>query len=188
MTTEPPLEFPRAQQARAPGDTYRILFLDSAGHVELLKTTCKDVGFVVVGAETIAEAMAFLEGKNHVDVIVCAAHLESESMFAFLRHVRAHPTHATSMFLILSLEAGALGTFIDRSAARAGVALGANAYAIMPTFDALALVAHIRELQPGIPTLLQVETPDEKLSRSRAATRDSVRLARARSEGERGEE
>ncbi|MES2639411.1 MAG: hypothetical protein V4850_07995 [Myxococcota bacterium] len=188
MTTEPPLEFPRAQQARGPDDTYRVLFLDSADNVELLKATCKEDGFVVVGSETIAEAMLFLEGKDHVDVIVCAAHLESESMFAFLRHVRAHSTHATSMFLILSLEAGTLGTFLDRSAARAGVALGANAYAIMPTFDALALLAHIRELQPDIPTLLQLETPDEKLSRSQAATRDAVRLARARSGGERGEE
>jgi hypothetical protein len=38
----------------------------------------------------IEEAFAFLDGKDHADVIVCAAHLEEESMFEFLRRV-FHP-------------------------------------------------------------------------------------------------
>jgi len=155
MTHEPELEYPSAHDARAPQDTYRILFLDNPAQVERLKEVCKDDGYVVVGAETLLTAMAFLEGKDHVDVIVCAAHLESESMFDFLQRVRAHALHAKTMFLILSLEASATGSRLDRSVARAGIALGANAYAIMPTFDAAALLAHIRELRPAIPMLQQ---------------------------------
>src|SRR5688572_24303782 len=89
MTDEPDLEYPAAGTARAPEDTFRVLFLDSPAQVERLKEACKDVGYVVVGAETSLEAMAFLEGKNHVDVIVCAAHLESDSPFEFLQQVRA---------------------------------------------------------------------------------------------------
>lgn len=155
LATEPPLEYPSARKARAPEDTFRLLFLDDPEQVDRLKEAGKDAGYVVVGAETISEAMAFLEGKNHVDVIVCGAHLEGESMFAFLAHVRAHAAHAKSMFLILSLEPGPHGAFLDRSAARVGMALGANGYAIMPVFDPAALIAQIRELQPDVPTLQQ---------------------------------
>ncbi len=162
MTTEPPIEYPSAEQALAPGETFRILFLDSADQIERLKGTCKDVGYVVVGAETISEAMAFLEGKNHVDVIVCAAHLEVESMFAFLQHVRNHALHTRSMFLILSLEAGPHGAYFDRSSARAGVALGANAYVVMPVFDPVELIAQIRALLPAVPVLQQAASPEEK--------------------------
>ncbi|MES2644542.1 MAG: response regulator [Myxococcota bacterium] len=162
MATEPPLEYPLAQDANAPHDTFRVLFLDKPEQIERLKETCKQEGYVVIGAETIATAMAFLEGKNHVDVIVCAAHLETESVFAFLQHVRGHALHAKSMFLILSLESGQHGAYLDRGAARAGMALGANAYVVMPVFDEKALIAQIRQLQPDVPTLQQSATPDEK--------------------------
>lgn len=164
MATEPPLEYPNPEDARAPEDTFRLLFLDQPEQVDRLKDACKDAGYVVVGADTIAEAMAFLEGKNHVDVIICGAHLEGESMFAFLQHVRGHAEHARSMFLILSLESGPHGSFLDRSAARVGMALGANAYAVMPVFDPVALVAHIRELQPAVPTLQQAPELEKRRS------------------------
>lgn len=164
MTTEPRLEYPDADDARSPADTFRILFLDGSPHVDRLKEACKDDGYVVVGAETIAEAMAFLEGKNHVDVIVCAAHLETESMFAFLEHVRADELHKVTKFLILSLASGTHGARLDRSAAQAGALLGANDYVIMPTFDAPALIACIRELQPDVPTLQLAS--DEEQARS----------------------
>lgn len=162
MSNEPPLEHPDPERALPPEDTYRILFLDRPSSVELLKETCKEAGYVVVGAETIATAMAFLEDKDHVDVIVCAAHLAQESMFTFLQHVRAHALHAQAMFLILSLEPGRNGAFLDRSAAQAGMALGANAYVRMPVFDGRALIAHIRELQPEVPALQRCRTPEEK--------------------------
>jgi hypothetical protein len=57
-------------------------------------------------ASTIC-AWAFLDGKDHADVIVCAAHLEEESMFEFLRGVRDSEAHQSAKFLILALAEGA---------------------------------------------------------------------------------
>lgn len=162
MADEPELEYPDPDHARPPEQTWRILFLDRLEKVDLLKETCKERGYVVVGAETIAEAMACLEGKDHVDVIVCAAHLETGSMFTFLEKVRGNPQHSSTVFLILSLEPTAVGARLDRSAARAGMALGADAYLIMPIFDSGALLTQIRELQPAVP-LLQTVSVTERL-------------------------
>lgn len=162
MAKDPQLEYPVHSNTRAPADTFRILFLDNPDQIERLKETVKDVGYVVLGATTILQAVAFLEGKDHVDVIVCAAHLEADSVFVFLQQVRASALHKDSMFLMLSLEAGTTGTRLDRSAARAGIALGADAYVVMPVFDAGELVAQIRALQPDVPMLQQSTSPEEK--------------------------
>ncbi len=148
-----------SETTRPPAETWRVLFLDNAANVELLKEAARDVGYVVVGATTIEEANLFLEGQNHVDVIVCAAHLEEESMFAFLGSVRGSLLHAESKFLILSLEPTRIAAFIDRSTARAGLALGADSYLVMPTFDPGVLVLQIRKLLPPVP-VLQQPSPD----------------------------
>ena len=161
MPKEPRVEHPAPENAKSPHQTWRILFLDSAENVEQLKEACKDVGYDVIGATTIEEAWAFLDGKNHADVIVCAVHLEEESMFDFLQRVRASDEHRTTKFLMLSLEPGLAGARLDRSAANAGMALGADAHAVMAVFDAPALVGHLRKLQPTVPTL-QMATGEEK--------------------------
>ena len=85
MQKEPQVEYPAPKDAKPPMKTWRILFLDSAENVKKLKDACKHAGYEVVGALTIEEAWAFLDGKDHADVIVCAAHLEEESMFGFLK-------------------------------------------------------------------------------------------------------
>lgn len=162
MSTEPEIERPTPGNAKEPQQTWRILFLDSVENIEQLKGACKDVGYVVVGALTIEEAWAFLNGKDHADVIVCAAHLEEESMFEFLRGVRDSEAHRNVRFLILSLHAGEAGARLDRSAASAGMLLGADAYAVMPVFDACALIAHIQKLQPRVPVLQLVVNSEEK--------------------------
>ena len=159
---QPPLEHPAPEDARPPAETWRILFLDRAEHIEQLKTACKEVGYVVAGATTIEEAWAFLDGKDHADVIVCAAHLEEESMFEFLKGVRDNPTHRRAMFLILSLEPGASGARMDRAAGLAGAQLGADKYLVMPRFDPAVLVAEIRKLQPAVPVLQQSATAEER--------------------------
>jgi CheY-like chemotaxis protein len=159
---EPPLERPAAEDARSPGETWRILFLDKVESVEQLKGACKDAGYVVVGATTIEEAFAFLDGKDHADVIVCAAHLEEESMFEFLRRVRDSEIHKDVSFLILSLAAGETGSRLDRSAARAGILLGADSYLIMPVFDPVVLLEHVQRLRPRVPLLQQSANADEK--------------------------
>jgi len=162
MAKEPPLERPSPENARSPQQTWRVLFLDCPENVEKLKDAGKEAGYVVVGAVTIAEAWAFLGGKDHADVIVCAAHLQEESMFEFLKGVRDDVVHRNVNFLILSLSPGEIGARLDRSATRAGMLLGADAYAIMPIFDPSALIAHIKSLQPRVPMLQQSATLEEK--------------------------
>ncbi len=67
----------------APIDTYRILTLENPDNIEQLKEVCKEAGHEVVPVLTIEQAMLFLETKDHVDVIVAAAHLEEESILTF---------------------------------------------------------------------------------------------------------
>lgn len=159
---QPDIEHPATKNAKSPMETWRILFLDSAEHGEQLKTACKECGYVVIGSTTIQEAWAFLDGKDHVDVIVCAAHLEEESMFQFLKDVRDNERHGDAAFLILSLEPGEAGTRMDRSTERAGMLLGADGYLLMPVFDATELVVQIQKHQPRIPMLQQSATAEEK--------------------------
>lgn len=162
MTKEPEVEYPAPKDARVPMKTWRVLFLDHAENVENLKDACKDAGYTVVGALTIGEAWAFLDGKDHADVIVCAAHLEEESMFEFLKSVRHSEVHGHVKFLILSLAPGAVGAQLHGSTARTGIALGADEYAIMPVFDPHKLVALIKKLQPCVPMVQQSATEGEK--------------------------
>lgn len=162
MINQPDIEHPSPQDAKSALETWRILFLDNADNIEQLKTSCKKGGYVVVGSTTIKEAWAFLDGKDHVDVIVCAAHLEEESMFQFLQDVRANEKHGKAAFLILSLEPGTAGARMDRSTERAGMLLGADGYLVMPVFDAAELIAQIQLLQPAIPMLQQSATDEEK--------------------------
>ncbi len=159
MTKEPGIERPTPGNTRPASETWRILFLDNAGDIEKLKSACKDVGYMAIGATTIEQAFAFLDGENHADVIVCAAHLEQENMFKFLKSVRASEVHRNSKFLILALEPGAHGARMDRSTKRAGIALGADAYVIMPVFDPAELIRQIQQLQPETPGLQQ--SPEE---------------------------
>ena len=162
MSKQASMEHPASKDAKSPEETWRLLFLDSADNVVHLKEACKKFGYVVVGATTIQEAWGFLDGKDHVDVIVCAAHLEEESMFKFLKDVRANDKHGKVAFLILSLEPGTSGARMDRSSRRAGMLLGADAYLVMPMFDAPELLAQIKQLQPVIPMLQQSTSEKEK--------------------------
>ena len=155
MAEEPEVEYPPPEDAKPPAQTWRILFLDQAENVQKLKDACKHAGYAVVGATTIAEAWAFLEGEDRADVIVCAPHLEEGSMFEFLKAVRDSEEHRNAKFLILSLTPGAWGTRLERSTASAALALGADSYAVMPVFDPHALVALIQKLQPPVPVLQQ---------------------------------
>lgn len=150
-TKEPVVESPTNRQ---PGkDTFRILIMDTPEHTELLKTACKEAGHAVVAAHSIAESFAFLDDKDHADVIVCAAYLEDESLFDFLGKLRNHPTHQHSRFMILALEPGPAGVLMNYTVEIAGKALGADAFVRMPVFDADKLVSEIDKLLPNIPSL-----------------------------------
>ena len=166
MHKEPQVEHSAPKDAGPPMETWTILFLDGAKNIERVKVACKEAGHTVLGARTIEEAWALLDGKHHVEVIVCAAHLEEGSMFEFLRGVRKSKVHGNAKFLILSLTPGAMGKRLHRSTASAGVALGADAYATMPVFDPDELVALIKKLQSPIP-MPQKSTPAEREHRAK---------------------
>ena len=157
MQKEPKVEYP---YARLPTKTWTILFLDGAENIARLKDAGKDAGHAVIGARTIEEAWAFLDGKDHVDAIVCAAHLEEGSMFDFLQSVRDSEVHRNTKFLILALAPSAMGARLHGSTASAGAALGADSYAIMPVFDPLKLLTLIRNLQLPVPVRQQSAAGD----------------------------
>jgi CheY-like chemotaxis protein len=134
-------------------DTFRILILDDVEHVYQLKTACKNAGHSVVPAHTVGEAMRFLDSTNHADVIICAAYLEDENTFEFLKRLRANPVHKRSMFMILALEPGPIGVRLNAQVEIAGRQLGADAFISMPVFDAERLIAEIKKLLPKVPWL-----------------------------------
>lgn len=153
MTEEPNVEKATSECKLPDKDTFRILIMDTVEHTDQLKAACKDVGHDVVAAQTITEAFAFLDGEEHADVIVCAAYLEDESMFEFLRRLKTRPIHQCSMFMTLALEPGPIGVRALASAEKAGRVLGADAFIHMPEFDALQLIAEIKKLLPEVPAL-----------------------------------
>ncbi len=153
MTDEPKVERAPLESRLAAKDTFRILIMDTLEHTDQLKAVCKDVGHSVVAAQTIEEAFAFLDGKDHADVIVCAAYLEDESLFEFLRRLRLDPIHKKTMFMTLALEPGPMGAKVNFSTEKAGRLMGADAFISMPVFDAPLLIAEIKKLLPLVPAL-----------------------------------
>ena len=162
MHKESKVEHPSTQYARPPMKTWRILFLDRAENVQKLKAACEEAGYEVAGACTIKEAWAFLNGKDPVDVIVCAAHLEEESVFEFLKAVRESHAHRQAVFFILSLEPNGKARGLHNSTACAAKALGADTYVVMPVFDSKKLITLIEELQPAVPQLPRSASVEEK--------------------------
>ncbi|MFA6209601.1 MAG: response regulator [Candidatus Obscuribacterales bacterium] len=153
MTTEPEVEAATPSSRLPAKDTFRILIMDTVEHTDLLKTACKDVGHSVVAAHSIEEAFAFLNGKDHADVIVCAAYLEDESLFDFLRRLRKDPAHKNTMFMTLALAPGLVGSKVNASTEKTGSILGSDVFVSMPQFDASVLIAEIKKLLPATPKL-----------------------------------
>lgn len=145
-------------------NTFRILIMDTPEHTDQMKSACNSAGHSVVAAHSIREAFAFLDGKNHADVIVCAAYLEDESLFEFLKRLRLDPVHEHTMFMTLALAPGPTGIKMNSSAEKAGRLLGANAFVSMPEFDAEQLIAEIKKLLPLVPALEVSRIKDLKKS------------------------
>ncbi|MDZ4832823.1 MAG: hypothetical protein SGJ27_03385 [Candidatus Melainabacteria bacterium] len=136
-----------------PNDTYRILTLENPDNIAKLKEACKAAGNQVVPVRSITEAMVFLETKDHVDVIVAAAHLQNESVFEFLQRVKDEASHLKTVpFLMLCAEPGTLGLVTSPVVEIAANALGADKYLLMAEFDANLLIQEISQLLPAIPS------------------------------------
>ncbi len=135
-----------------PEQTYRILTLENPENVEKLKQACKRAGHQVVPCFTIAEAMRFLETKDHVDVIVAAAHLENESVFSFLQKVKSSDCILhKAQFIMLCADPGVLALVTSPSVEIAANLMGADKYLLMPEFDPDKLISEIEPLLPAVP-------------------------------------
>ncbi|MDZ4837187.1 MAG: response regulator [Candidatus Melainabacteria bacterium] len=167
MLPEKPLVEPATPELAAK-DTFRILILDEMVNVLQLKAACKNAGHSVVPAHTVKEAMSFLDGPNHADVIICAAYLEDENIFEFLKRLRGDAKHDDSMFMILSLAPGPIGVRLNASVEIAGHHLGSDAFISMPVFDAVQLIAAIKALLPVVPWLERCRIEDQAEKKSLA--------------------
>ena len=142
---KPTLEKPALQ-------TYRILTLEDEENIFKLKEACKSAGHEVVPVLTIQQAMAFLDTKDHVDLIISATHLNNESVFEFLAKVKAPGSmHKDVPFVMLCLEPGYLAQVTSDIVENAASILGADQYILMPKFDAHSLMAQVIPLLPRIP-------------------------------------
>jgi CheY-like chemotaxis protein len=147
------IEIEQPTRKLPPIDTYRILTLENPENTEKLTEVCKEAGHQVVPVHTIAQALAFLETKDHVDVIVAAAHLENESVFEFLKRVKHADSHLQSVpFLILCAEPGTLGMLTSPAVEIAANIMGADRYLLMGDFDAARLIQEIEQLLPPVPS------------------------------------
>jgi len=136
-----------------PNDTYRILTLENPENIAKLKDACKSAGQQVVPVQSITEAMVFLETKDHVDVIVAAAHLQNESVFEFLQQVKHEASHLKKVpFLMLCAEPGTLGLVTSPAVELVAELMGADKYLLMAEFDANLLIEEISQLLPPVPS------------------------------------
>jgi CheY-like chemotaxis protein len=136
----------------APTKTFRILTLENPENIEKLKECCRHAGHEVVPVRTIQEAMAFLDSKDHVDLIISAVHLQNESVLEFLTLVKTHDSvHKEVVFVMLCLDPGQIGSVTNDLNAKAGEMMGADKYLLMPVFDAAKLMLEIASLLPEMP-------------------------------------
>ncbi len=150
MTTEK-IEEPLVDKPST--EIFRILTLENPENIEKLKVTCRLAGHEVVPVYTIAQAMRFLETKDHVDLIISAVHLEEESVFEFLNMVKAPDSPFKDVaFVMLCMEPNPLATVINKSTELAGKLMGADRYIYMPEFDAVRLMAEVVDLLPAVPS------------------------------------
>ncbi|CAN5284676.1 hypothetical protein BH11CYA1_BH11CYA1_49470 [soil metagenome] len=142
--------------------TYRILTLENPENINKLKEACKKAGHQVVPVLTIAQAMAFLDTRDHVDLIISAVHLEQESVFEFLKRVKAPDSmHKDVSFVMLCSDPRPQSLSINKSAELAGKILGADKYVNMPKFDADYLISQVEPLLPPVPLKESEPNPDK---------------------------
>ncbi len=129
---------------------YRILFLyDSKEHVQALEDACKLGGHELVVMRTVGESLEWLNRKDHIDVIVSATHLETESVFDFLNAVKKDPRHSWVQFVMLSSNQSDLADYLHDTVKHTARILGADKYVVMNVFCPLRLLKEIEAAFPS---------------------------------------
>lgn len=131
---------------------YRILVLDDMPqHIEALRMAAHEGGHEIISRRTVADAMMWLNTRDHVDVIVSATHLEDESVFEFLNKVKSNPCHNWVQFVMLSTNTSDLAIFLDETLRHTAKLLGADKYVVMREFCPWRLLKEIEASFPAMP-------------------------------------
>lgn len=139
---------------------YRILVLETAEHVAELTETLETGAYEVVPIETIKQAFDFLESLDHVDLIIAAAHLETENVFEFLKAVKKSKHLAEIPVLIFCTDPGAVALATSEATESASNILGADSYLLMETFDPLRVLQEIEAHVPEAPPQKTQDQPE----------------------------
>lgn len=131
---------------------YRILMLsDHPDHLAAFTDLAQKAGHQVLALHSVRESMNWLNAKDHVDVIVCHAFLESESVFEFLKAVKHDPRHDWVQFIVLSCGQSELTKFLDPTVKDAAHILGADKYINMREFNPDRLLKEVEASFPEMP-------------------------------------
>jgi CheY-like chemotaxis protein len=126
---------------------YKLLLVENEQHAAALREACRSTDEVLVAVHTIRSAIDFIETKDHVNVILAAAHLEHESVFDFL-HMARNSEHLRDVpFIMFCAEPGEVATHFNSTVEKLAYKLGADKYLMMPTFDADLVLAEVEKLK-----------------------------------------
>lgn len=133
---------------------YRILLLiNDKSDTEAIAEAAVAEGHEVVARRSVAEAMAWINTRDHVDVIVSDAYLADESVFDFLKAVKTDDRHNWMQFVIVCSQPSSLSVFLNECVSGAAKVLGADKYIIMDEFCPIRLLKEIKASLPELPPL-----------------------------------
>ena len=125
-----------------------ILVLETAKNVNDLKGALEPRGHKIISISTIADGMRLLRERSDVDLVVSAVHLVDESVFDFLKQIKADSELTNIPFVFLCTHASAMARFTNEVNKTASLILGACKYIVMEKFDADRLILEIESCLP----------------------------------------
>ncbi len=163
---------------------YRIVMLDNNhGHIEALRAkagvNCKEI----LSFNTIAAAMQWIDTKDHVDVIVSNAFLETENVFEFLKAVKQNESHNWIQFILVCTEVNDLTSFLNKTAEKTARILGADKYIMMSEFCPERLLKEIEASLPNMPPQKELDPIGEALGVPREPNEVPVNVNEAQKDG-----
>lgn len=150
----------RKQKRIAPAvKGYRILFLDDrADHINALLEAGGLGGHEVRVAHQLSEAHAWLDQRNHVDVIISCTHMGKNNIIEFIEKIKLDAHHSWMQFVLLAAEQKQIADFLQ-VATEGPSGLGADKYVVMEKFDAMRLLKEIEASLPARPPQ-KIQDPD----------------------------
>jgi response regulator RpfG family c-di-GMP phosphodiesterase len=131
-----------------PSKIYRIMVLDTKENIGLLTEACLRDGHQVVPVLTISEGMHFLDTKDHIDIVISRVHIETESVFDFLKEVKSRDHHKNVRFMMICSNPSEFAKAVDETVRTAAEIMGVDKYLTMSTYDVGRLMKEIEAIIP----------------------------------------